>query len=79
MRRNESDKPIGEVGILDKALMIRHFRNKCYLVIDYQNRNYMGCLVFDDPTFCAEIHALLKSCLHCSIKEIGDTDLSCTL
>jgi hypothetical protein len=75
-RQDEDDKPIGEAGILEKALMVRHFRNKCYLVIDYQKRKYTGCLIFDDPIFCSEIHALLQSCLHCSIKEIGDTSIS---
>lgn len=78
-RQEGDDKPIGEAGILEKALMVPHFRNKCYLVIDYQKRKYTGCLIFDDPTFCSEIYALLKSRMCCSIKEIGDTNISYTL
>jgi hypothetical protein len=55
------------------------FRNRCYLIIEYQNRDFMGCLLLDDPVFCSEIYALLTSCVRCSIKEIGDTDVSYTL
>lgn len=78
-RKDEHDKPTGEAGILANVLTSHLFCDKCFLVIEHQNRKYIGCLLFDDRVFSSEIYALLKSSVRCSIKEIGDTDLSYTL
>jgi hypothetical protein len=78
-RKHKDDKPTGEVGILDKVLTSNLFSDKFFLVIEHQNRKYMGCLLFDDRVFCSEIYRLMTCCVHCSTREIGDTDVSYTL
>jgi len=44
--------------------------------MEYEKYIYMGCLVFDDATFCKEIHDLLQLHIGSSIKDIGSIDLS---
>ena len=47
--------------------------------MEYEKYIYMGCLVFDDATFCKEIHDLLQLHIGRSIQDIGSIDLSHTL
>jgi len=75
---NENDKPTGEVGTLNQALMNDRLNNKIFLRIQYQNMPYVGLLQFDDLKFCYEVFTLLKAHIGYSIKEIGDLDLSYT-
>jgi hypothetical protein len=72
-------KPHGEVGILREAMINDRFDNAVYLKVQIDDRDYLGTLLFDDFGFYYEIYSLLKSCVGCSIQEIGDTDLSYTL
>jgi hypothetical protein len=53
--------------------------NKCFLVMEYQDKIYLGTLIFDDRVFCAQIATLLKQHIGLSIKEIGDLETSHTL
>ncbi len=53
--------------------------NTCYLVIEHENENYTGSLVFDDGPFCRQIVDLLQRYCGRSVKEIGDLDVTCTL
>jgi hypothetical protein len=78
-RPDQDDKPTGEVGVLDEALMSKLIDNKIFVFIQYQGFRYMGFLGFDDPFFCSQIYSLLKSNIGLSIKEIGDLDVSYTL
>jgi len=73
------DKPIGEVGTLEDAVMRNLIDNKVFMFMQYQGSRYMGFVAFDDSTFCRQIYGLLKSKAGLSIKEIGDIDLSYTL
>jgi hypothetical protein len=34
---------------------------RCFLLIEYEREYYLGCLMFDDATFCKQIHDLLQS------------------
>jgi hypothetical protein len=34
--------------------------NRCFLLISYEESSYMGCLLFDDATFCKHIGELLQ-------------------
>ena len=69
----------GEIGVLKHVGANPEWRNKCYLHITYDSKPYVGCLLFDDPGFCAFIGGLLKTHIDKSIEEIGSLDLSHTL
>ena len=66
----------GEIGILKHAVLHENLPTRCFLVIEYEKYTYMGCLVFDDATFCKQIHDLLQLHIGSSIKDIGSIDLS---
>jgi len=46
---------------------------------EYGNEAYMGCVIFDDATFCEQIHDLLQHHHGRSMKEIGDLSLNYAL
>jgi hypothetical protein len=77
--QDQDDKPTGEVGTLEDALMSNLIDNKIFMFIQYQGFRYMGFVGFDDPMFCRQIFILLKGNIGLSIKEIGDLDVSYTL
>jgi hypothetical protein len=60
-RHDDDDKPTGEVGVLEDALMSNLIDNKVFMFTQYQGFRYMGFLGFDDRVFCSEIYSLLKS------------------
>ena len=69
---------VGEIGIL-KHVGIHSARSKrCYLHIAYNDKAYVGSLLFDDPAFCTLVGELLKTQIHKSIRSIGDLDLAYT-
>jgi hypothetical protein len=69
----------GEVGVLKYVHPNTKLSNKCFLVVEYTNEKYVGCLIFDDKPFCAQVTALLQRNIGRPIKDIGDLDLSETL
>src|SRR5262245_13795597 len=71
---------IGEVGTLTQVLLSRiEPRTRCFLLIDFKEQPYMGTLLFDDATFCRQVHGLLQQHLGESIRQIGNLDVSHTL
>jgi hypothetical protein len=75
----ENDNPTGEIGTLEQVIVHELLDNKIFLFILFQSFRYMGFMSFDDITFCSHICTLLKANIGCSIKEIGNLDLSSTL
>jgi hypothetical protein len=73
---DKSDMPTGEVGILETVVMSNLIDNKVFMFMKVAGVRYMGCLAFDDVTFCGQIFQLFKSKLGRSIKEIGDLDVT---
>jgi len=69
----------GEIGILRRAVVYDEAPNRCYLVIDHEGDVYIGCLLFNDITFCRQIATLLQLQLGRSTKDIGDLNLQSTL
>lgn len=69
----------GEIGVLTYVLSQGRLSNKCYLVIDKNGERYVGCLIFDDPPFCAQIATLLKSHVGHLVKKIGDIEVGSML
>jgi hypothetical protein len=73
----ENTHPKGEVGTLqDVMLSTLQPSNRCYLIIEYEHAVYMGCLLFDDPSFGAKVFTLLRS--HCGhpVQHIGALDFA---
>ena len=79
--RGRGDKqPKGEVGILKGVLPSRiRPEDRCFLLISYQGSEYLGCLLFDNRTFCRDITGVLLFCCNRRIADIGSLDLSYTL
>ena len=72
--------PKGEIGILRKVELSNILpADRCFLYIEYEGSSYIGCLLFDDSTFCGQIAKLLHSYCNCPIADIGSLDLSHTL
>src|SRR5262245_65889928 len=66
----------GEIGTLTQVLLSRIGPYKtCYLLIDFKDRSYMGTLLFDDATFCRQVHDLLQQHLGESIRQVGNVDV----
>jgi hypothetical protein len=75
-REYENELPFGEVGTL-RAVWKHELLDSCvFLFIEYNRSRYTGSLYFDNPESCKEMDALFKSKVGCSIKEIGDLELS---
>jgi len=79
IRDFEAKKLTGEIGVLTHALLHDDVPTKCFLAIEFERVQYMGSVIFEDPAFCRQIHALLQPHIGRSIKEIGSLDLSYTL
>ena len=72
--------PKGEVGILRqvKVPSTTPF-NRCFLVIEYKNALYMGCLITDDLAFGIAFGRFLRQHYGAPIDAIGSLDMSHTL
>ena len=67
----------GEIGILRSVFLSkRQPANRCFLLIFHEGSSYLGCLLFNDPTFGKHITELLRFCHNRSIAEIGSIDVS---
>ena len=52
--------PRGEVGTLEEVLMNNLYDDRIFMAILYEGHRYLGCLIFDDASFCFQIFAFLK-------------------
>lgn len=69
-------QPKGEVGVLQELTPSAvGIGDRCFLIIEYQGSAYMGCLVFDDRSFCSRIFNLLQRNLRREIAYISGLDL----
>lgn len=72
-----NQRPRGEVGILRDVFLSRvEPRSRVYLIMEYENEEYMGCLLFADSTFCAQVYGLLSKYCGSNIGDLGDLDVS---
>ena len=69
----EDKQPKGEVGIFRRVAQSNiQPSNRCFLFIDHEDSNYIGCLTVDDHGFCAQIVRFLQAhCYNRPIAEIG--------
>ena len=75
----ENKRPQGEIGVL-KAVALSNVQpaDRCFLYIEHEGSAYIGCLLFNDSTFCDQVANLLQSQCNRPISEIGSLDLSHT-
>jgi hypothetical protein len=69
----------GEIGILTAVRFRPNNSGECYLIIEHQNEEWIGALLFDDTRFSATISILLLENLGRPISEIGSIEISYTL
>ncbi len=73
--RSRERTPEGEVGLLKRVLYERESRGKVFLVIDYQEAEYIGCMLFDSGRFCEEVAARLPNYGGRSIEALGSLNI----
>jgi hypothetical protein len=71
-------KMSGEIGTLTSTAFFPEIPTRLFLIIEFENQPYLGCLVFTEAVFCQQLNAFLQDHLGRSIVEIGDMDLSHT-
>jgi hypothetical protein len=73
----EKQSPIGEVGTLSEVRVSNvPGLDQLFVMIDYLGSVYMGCLLFDDPNFCHEVHQLLTGHRGRPISQIAALELN---
>lgn len=78
-RSKNNSRVKGEIGTLKYVYSNPEFSTRCFLLIEHQNKAYVGTLLFSDKVFGKQVSVLLRRNLNKSIKEIGDIDVSQTL
>jgi hypothetical protein len=79
-RGPQNKHPRGEIGVLTEVALSKiKPGNWCYLYIDHDGSEYIGCLLIDDAAFCRQIAEVLQFCCNRPIADIGSLDVSYTL
>jgi hypothetical protein len=68
---------IGEVGVLKDVILssIEPYK-KCFLIMEYEERKYIGTIQIEDSTFCQELYTGLTEQRGKPIKDIGEIDFN---
>jgi hypothetical protein len=72
-------KQIGEIGTLIRIAFFPETPKRLFLIMEFENEPYLGCLLFSEAGFCQQLNKILQDHVGLSIAEIGDMDLSHTL
>jgi hypothetical protein len=64
------------VGLLKRVLYEPDNQGKIFLVIEYQQAEYVGCMLLDSKSFCEELASRLRSHQGVAIAAIGDLELA---
>jgi hypothetical protein len=76
----ENKYPRGEVGTLQEVVLSNiNPADRCFLYNDYKGSTYVGCLLIENQTFCAQIVNVLQGHCSCPITDIGSLDVAHTL
>jgi hypothetical protein len=65
----------GEIGVLTHVASRSKESNRCYLHITYNEKPYIGSLLFDDIAFGRFVRTLLRKHIDETIEEIGALDI----
>jgi hypothetical protein len=72
----ENKYPKGEVGVLlDVRVSTFQQPVRCFLTIEHDHAQYVGCLLFDDRLFCYQISTLLQHQFSSTIEYIGGLEV----
>jgi hypothetical protein len=72
----DNTHPKGEVGILrDVLLSTVEPNSRVFLIMQHEDQEYIGCLLFSDAAFCDQVYGMLKENCGCTLKEIGSMDV----
>jgi hypothetical protein len=67
----------GEVGTLKSVMLVgTEPINKCYLIIEHDGEQYVGCLLFGDSSFCRQVYRMLDDHCGASLQHIGGIDVN---
>lgn len=66
----------GEIGHLKETRYYPSRRGRVFLIIEHQETEYIGCLMFDDPFFCEKVANRLHALQGMSIETIGSSEIS---
>ena len=66
----------GEIGVLKSVTYRDLYPRRCHLTIEHEGENFIGTLLFDDPSVCWLIRNILEKHTRRSIKDIGSLDIS---
>jgi hypothetical protein len=72
-------KRSGEIGTLMRTAFFPETPKRVFMIMEFENKHYMGCLVFSEAGFCQQLSEILQTNAGRSLKDIGDLDLSHTL
>src|SRR5262245_16270034 len=76
-KESQIKNPRGEIGILKEVFLSKvDPKAKIFLIIEHENEEYIGCLIFSDSTFCEQMYAVLSACIGHSTSSIGSLDVS---
>ena len=65
------------MGILRDAFLSRiEPKSRIFLIIEHEYEEYMGCLLFSDTTFCAQVYQLLQDSCGSRIIDIGSMNVA---
>jgi hypothetical protein len=64
-----------EIGNLQEVRRYENRPGKLYLTINYRGAGYVGCLIFDDHSFCERAFEHLRRCCGMEIETVGDLEL----
>ena len=73
----ENKNPKGEVGVL-LDLRVSTFQEpaRCFLTIEHDHAQYVGCLLFNDRSSCYRISTLLQHQYGSTLESIGGLNVS---
>jgi hypothetical protein len=74
--KSREGTPKGEVGLLKKVLYEPDSRGKIFLIIDYEEAEYVGCVLFDSRRFCEQVAERLLGYQGMSIEALGSLDIA---
>jgi hypothetical protein len=76
----DKECPSGEVGTLRMVELSKiEPPNRCFLHVDHEGSSCVGCLLFDNSTFCIQIAKLLEDYCNRRIAKIGSLEVGSLL
>lgn len=66
----------GEVGLLKEVVYDPYRPGRILLIIQHEDAEFLGCLVFDNASFCERIAEHMLRHYGSRIEDIGSSDIS---